>query len=513
MMQINTLIKKAIKRLEREGKTLTPDFYAEAFCKEAKLAGVEIDDCKHVAKLVSTLSPKLQQEIKNYRLQTLNELARFLIAKLNRTNPTTCSEYLETQISFTKSLLKALQILHNKEARFLASRSLELLNESPSVAQIEHFKQLWENFVANYDDTFLEKLKAYGEVDRNDLKKTIENLRLVQKQTAQAFDLKKISRVLIASLTPSISSKPTEQIETLIEKLKQNPEGLLDEDTLTQLKEAIRLRIALDKSDVKAMVSSLESIMDKLSARLLQMIEQSDGSNAAIAEIKKDLEALKKEEREINFQLAHKKLYTIAVALQEHTIGFRSDLQGHSKEVEKLQERVRELELQLKKAQEEAKRDFLTNLYNKRALEEFLELKEGEFKRYGRNFSVAMLDLDHFKKVNDLYGHDAGDIVLKSFASILKRDSRDVDIIGRFGGEEFMAILGDTDLEGAVVHANKIREHIENAKFMYKGKRIVVTVSIGVAQRKDHLTLEQTIKKADENLYKAKSSGRNKVVY
>ena len=511
-MQINKIIKLAIKRLEREGKMLTPDFYAEAFCKEAKLAGVKVDDCLHVEKMLETLNPEMRKELKNYRLQTLSELTRFLIAKLNRTNKTQCSELLDAQSALNSSILRAIKKLHNKEAQELAKKSLELFKKGPSKAELEYFKQLWDNFVANYDDTFLYRLKELGEVDANDLKRTIENLKITHTKSKERFDLENIAASLIASLTPSISAHVSESIEELTNRLRQNPNILLEDSIEDDIKQAVAARIALDKQSVKEMVESLEGILDKLSLRLIGMIEKSDGSTVEIQRIKKELESFTKES-EVNFQLAHKQLYTIAIALEENTLEFKNDLEDHSADVKALQKRVKELEKELKKAQEEAKIDFLTKLYNKRALDEFLHMKESEFKRYGRNYSIVMFDLDHFKKVNDTYGHNAGDVVLRSFATILKRDSRDVDIVGRFGGEEFLAILSETDIDGALKYAKKVNEHVQRAKFLYKGKRIPITVSAGVAQRKDHTSLEETIRVADANLYKAKEAGRNQVVF
>ncbi|MCK4974573.1 MAG: GGDEF domain-containing protein, partial [Sulfurimonas sp.] len=101
-MTIQVIIKKAIKRLELEGKLLTPDFYAEAFCKESAKAGFSIDDCSHVENFTTTLNKEFQKELTQYHIKTMAELARFLISKLNRTNPSHCSNMLESQTIFTK---------------------------------------------------------------------------------------------------------------------------------------------------------------------------------------------------------------------------------------------------------------------------------------------------------------------------------------------------------------------------------------------------------------------------
>ena len=513
-MMIQTIINNAIKRLKAEGKLLTPDFYAEAFCKEAKRAKMHVEDCGHVAKLTKMLSKDLQKDLKNYRISTMNEFVRLLISKLNRSNPTQCSDTLETQTLLCKRILQVVTVLHNKEASELAQSSIELLENAPTPEQLDNFRQRWINFLTTYDDTFLQKLKALGDVDTLDLRKSIESLHTptLKNNENTEIDLQKVSRLLVASFVPSIASSVNDTIAEISEKIRKNP-SLLEDDTVEkEIKAAISLRIALDKESVKEMVESIDGVLDKLSLRLINMIESSDNSNVEIQAIKKELESYT-ESTSSNFKLAHKKLFTIAVALEENTELLSKDLKGHNKEVEALSKRVKKLEAELQEAKKESKEDFLTKLYNKRALDEFMELKEAEYKRYEHNYVVVMFDIDHFKKVNDTYGHEAGDAVLAAFAKILKNDVRSVDIIGRFGGEEFLALLSNTNTKGGVIFAEKVRKHVEKSRFMYKGNRIKVTVSSGVSERKNHLSLQATINSADEYLYEAKKNGRNRVEY
>lgn len=486
-MTIQTIIKNSIKRLELEGKLLTPDFYAEAFCKEAARAGMKVEDCHQLEKFTQTLHKDFQKELTQYRITTMNELARFLISKLNRTNQNHCAEMLDSQIQFTKRVLHVVEVLHNKEATELAKKSIEMLSQNPTIAQIEQFRQLWINFITTYNDTFLQRLSNLGKVDSSNLKESIENLR-IPTSSADAFDnldLAKISSLLVSSLVPSIASSFNEDIANISKKIKDNPSVLGSESVIDEIQAAIALRIALDKESLKEMVESIDGVLDKLSLRLIDMIEKSDNSTIEIRKIKDELAAYSEESTK-NFTLSHKKLFTIALALEESTQLLSSDLRGHSGEVAILSQRIRQLEQELIAAKEESKEDFLTKLYNKRALDEFMNIKESEFERYGHNFSVVMFDIDHFKAVNDTYGHDAGDAVLSAFAKILKQEGRIEDIIGRFGGEEFMAILSETDTEGGVIFAQKVRKHVEQAKFMYRDQRISVTVSAGVSERKQH---------------------------
>ncbi len=514
-MTVQTIIKKAIKRLELEGKLLTPDFYNEAFCQEAKKAGIDVQDCNQLDMFTKTLNKEFQKELSSYRIKTMSEFVRFIVAKLNRTNPSICSEILESQTIFIKRVLQVVSVLHNKEATLLAKKSIEILETQPTATQIDQYRQLWINFITTYDDTFLQNLKQLGSVDSDDLKATIENLDFLsfsKSSKSNNVDLTKISALLVASLVPSIASSVHEDIARLSDTIKEKPSILQTPSIENEIRSAISLRIALDKNTLKSMIKSLDGVLDKLSSRLINMIERSDISNSEIQKIKGELEHYN-DASVSNFKITHKKLFTIACALEESTQGFSSDLKTHNSEVLSLTKKVQKLERELATAKEESKEDFLTKLYNKRALDEFLAIKEAEFERYGRNFSIVMLDLDHFKDVNDNYGHDAGDAVLAAFAKILKKEARTVDIVGRFGGEEFLALLSDTDTKGGVLFAEKVRKHVKKARFMYKGKRIHLTVSCGVSERKKHPSFQHSINSADEYLYKAKKDGRDQVAY
>ncbi|MBC7691641.1 MAG: GGDEF domain-containing protein [Methylotenera sp.] len=157
--------------------------------------------------------------------------------------------------------------------------------------------------------------------------------------------------------------------------------------------------------------------------------------------------------------------------------------------------------------------DSLTQIYNKGYL---LEALEAEFKRakaLHTEFSLIFFDLDHFKKVNDTFGHDAGDYVLKEFCQVVRTSHlRPKDVFARYGGEEFVVLLGSTSAKSAAEIAERVRAAIETHPFIYEGKRIPVTTSLGVAELSTAVESAQTLMKAaDKALYEAKNSGRNKV--
>ncbi len=509
-MTVHQIIKKAVERLKEEGKLLTPDVYTEIFCQEAKKSGILVEDCSQVDKFLNLLDKDYQAEIKQYRVKTTQELVRFLISKINRMQPTQCAETLEALRNLSKRILQSVEVLHNAEASELSRKSIGILDKAHSASELEQLRQAWMNFLAIYDDTYLYKLSKIGKVYATDLKRTIETLDIEGGSATRANEgeLQKAATLLIASFVPSIASSVNDHIASLSSTLRNDPSLISTGSMEKEIKEIIKLRITLDKSSVRDMVASLDTILDKLSIQLIDLIDRSDVSTSEIQDIRRELEALE-EHKHNDFQTAHKKLLTIATALEERTELLSSDLKTHNEKVGQLSQKVLKLEAELQKAQRASREDFLTKLYNKRALDEYLNIKEGEFARYGRNFSVVLFDLDHFKIVNDTYGHEAGDAVLAGFAKIIKKESRDVDIIGRFGGEEFLALLSDTDLEGAKVFANKVNKNVAKTKFMYKGERIDVTVSGGIAQRSTHVSLKAVLNAADEYLYRAKQNGRN----
>lgn len=511
-MTIQAIINNAVKRLKLEGKLLTPDFYAEAFCKEATKAKMNVEDCNHLDKYKSTLNKEFAKDLKNYNIKTTHEFVRFIISKLNRTNPSQASDIIESQTLLAKRVFQVIEVLHNKEAADLAKSSIEILNAGAKADQIDSFRQRWVNFLTTYDDTFLLTLKEFGKIDTKDLRKSIESLQLTGTTPNSSADLDKVSKLLISSFVPSIASSVNDTIAELSSKIRNNPDLLDSVSIEAEVRSAISLRIALDKNSVKEMIESIDGVLDKLSLRLIDMIEKSDTSNEEIQAIKHELESYG-EESTTNFKIAHKKLYTIAIALEENTQLLSRDLKSHSGEVKALSKKVHKLEAQLEAAKKESKEDFLTKLYNRRALDDFMDIKEAEFKRYERNFSVVMFDLDKFKDVNDNFGHDAGDAILTAFAKILKKECRTVDVVGRYGGEEFLALLSETDTKGGAIFAEKVRKHVEKSRFMYKGERISITVSCGVSERAKHVSLSATVNSADEYLYKAKNSGRNRVEY
>lgn len=167
------------------------------------------------------------------------------------------------------------------------------------------------------------------------------------------------------------------------------------------------------------------------------------------------------------------------------------------------------LEEAKKKEEELARMDPLTSLANRRYAYEKIMEEINRYERTGVPFSVVLMDIDQFKQINDKYGHKGGDMVLENIAQVLMNSKRSLDVAIRWGGEEFMLLLPNTKLEGALKVAEKLRDIISGNEIDYKGKIIKITATFGVAQFAGDL--ENCLKKADEALYEGKSLGRNRV--
>jgi diguanylate cyclase (GGDEF)-like protein len=186
--------------------------------------------------------------------------------------------------------------------------------------------------------------------------------------------------------------------------------------------------------------------------------------------------------------------------------------------IKRLQDALEERERQLLEANERLRHmsqtDALTGLDNRRHLEERIDEMFEHARRLKEPFACVMCDLDRFKSVNDTYGHQAGDAVLKQFARILRHEAREIDRVGRYGGEEFMLLLPGTVLDAAVTFAERVRKEVEGHTFTFDGTQVCRTASFGVSAWPHPRVgnCDELVRAADDALYVAKETGRNRVV-
>lgn len=167
------------------------------------------------------------------------------------------------------------------------------------------------------------------------------------------------------------------------------------------------------------------------------------------------------------------------------------------------------IELDMNKLKQMTTTDELVGISNRRAFMKSLELEMKRSHRYGSPLSLLMMDVDNFKLFNDNYGHLIGDEVLKLICNVSKTALRDNDLMGRIGGEEFAFLFPATNIDSAIIVAERIRTAVENSTLIYDSEKLHITISIGVTQLVKDDVIEALLKRADMAMYKSKENGRN----
>jgi len=505
-MTIKDIAKKALAHFKESGYVFTPDEYQKVFCKEAKKAKVIIKDCNKVAEYITKLDKKYQLIAKNYNIKNLDELIVFLINYLNREDAGKEKENLENLFIYTKRALDVIAVLPIIKSKTIAIKHLDFLKPHMEKEEFDKLRTEWFNFLSEFDSSVVKKGAMIAGIKSEDALEIIDAL---IKKLEENPDLEFLVDSLIYTLTPSYAPFMSNEIAILKKQIKENTSFILSRAFAEDLKILTQKRIRLDKEELNKKLKDLDQIAERLSIKILRILEKTDGSSQEIKNITVELQNWRKDDG--GFETIKEKLLTIATSIDKELNNFSQEMKKEDEEIEKLRKKVHFLEGKLKQLSKEVKTDFLTDIANKKAIMDELKKQESIYIRYGTNYSVAFFDIDHFKNINDTYGHDAGDVILKSLGLLFKRYARDIDLIGRFGGEEFVAILPNTDKDGTYKFAEKLRQIIQKTKFMYKKTRINVTVSGGVASRNETNSSEETLKLADKRLYLAKRNGRNKI--
>jgi len=275
---------------------------------------------------------------------------------------------------------------------------------------------------------------------------------------------------------------------------------------LREVGEAIKDRLRRTLADRKQLVLSLEGLVRQI-AELQgggdQLGRDLDGVNEVIQEVS-EAEELSASVRE--------RLLQRAGTLTNRMSEMKQRISTAHAEMAKAQSRIAGLEEQLKQKEEEARNDQLTGLPNRRALDAMLEDAARHAQQNGEPLTVVMLDIDHFKRCNDNYGHRGGDAVLTEVAARLRAEMRGSDFAARYGGEEFILVLPGCSLILGQRVAERVRQAVARRPIVFEGKTISVTTSLGLAELQPKETPGQAIERADQALYSAKKTGRNRWV-
>jgi diguanylate cyclase len=299
------------------------------------------------------------------------------------------------------------------------------------------------------------------------------------------------------------------QVHSLQEVLSHQPLSMQQVYQLeTSLKEVIRKQGML-KSTLDEATSSLRTLLDRFISRLAQMTDTTDDFHSKISKHSEKLKNTSNVEE----------LGGIIGALMEDTslmqldlTRSRDELLSAREQVEAAEQRITELENALEAASAKVKEDQLTGAYNRRGLAEHFQREISRAERTNSDLSVALIDVDNFKQLNDRYGHLTGDDALKYLVDVIKHNLRPADIVARFGGEEFVLLMPDTPVDEAIETVQRLQRELTRTFFLANNDRLVITFSAGIA--KWHLGEQdiEVIERADQAMYQAKISGKNRVV-
>ncbi len=274
------------------------------------------------------------------------------------------------------------------------------------------------------------------------------------------------------------------------------------------------LKELIHKQDnLKPAISNAQNLLKQMAstfiARLVDMTETTDDYHHKIEIHQKKLSSIKGID-ELNSVLQSVLDDTRSIGLTVQRT--REEFSNSQTRINEAEQKIQELTSVLEYINEVANEDYLTGTLNRRGMEEALEREFSRADRHHTELSIAMMDIDRFKQLNDKLGHSTGDEALAHFANVIKEAKRTTDVLARYGGEEFIIILPNTMQADAIKVIERVQRKLTKQFFMHSDQHIVITFSAGVAERVEGETPEEIIPRADAALYVAKNSGRNRVV-
>ncbi len=322
-----------------------------------------------------------------------------------------------------------------------------------------------------------------------------------------------LAMIIKQSLLPSICEKTNEEIDKLFAKIDKEPNLLFDKDVQQKIEEFTTKRFERDKQVVIERTSDISKLVILMEDYLNEAISSSGSGSKNVLNIKGKIEAIKINENGLEaLTKLQNELINAANSIEKEMDNVSSKLESGKSKIQELEEKVKTLEDELTRTKTENMKDHLTGLLTRKAFSDEVKKIESSYVRINTQYAVVFFDLDHFKTLNDTYGHECGDVVLSTFGKILNKSVRDIDIVGRYGGEEFIAIIHFNLNRELLQFLKRIKTIVTENSFLYKDKKIKVTFSAGVAIRSSYPTYENTLQKADMLLYQAKESGRNKII-
>ena len=368
-----------------------------------------------------------------------------------------------------------------EEARSLADRVREIQNKLEMEQFIVYFQQ------------FCTKLELSGQCEADLQQGLLKLLNMLMDSTAELLSEDQWIKKQLAKLKETMSMPLDMQIIAQAEQYLKE---------IVQRQEIIKHSLGKARFTMRQMVTSLISNLEELSDATGEYQEKLGYYSDKINQVD-DIE-------EINQLLAEIMQETNKV--QKNVISYRKDLIAARAEADAAQDQISLLETQLQEMGEKVHEDHLTGILNRRGFDNAYQREASCAARTQSPLCFALLDIDNFKKINDVHGHHVGDNALRHLVEAVKETVRLEDVVSRYGGEEFAILLPNTGLKEAILTISRIRRYMTKKFFLHDNNRLLITFSAGVAQYHPGESQEDLFKRADEALYRAKENGKNQII-
>lgn len=379
------------------------------------------------------------------------------------------------------ALMQSSDVILAEEAKVLAYQARKIQDK----LELEHFAACFQQFCYRFD--------AYTENGIQLQQGLLKLIHRLMDNTGELLSEDQWIGELINKLRETIS-KPLDL------RIIAQAEHYLDE--IAQGQELIRHSLSEAKMTLKLMVTSLITNIEELTDTTGEYQEKLEhysgriGNTDDIKELNQLLVLIMEETKQ----------------MQKNTLNYRNDFLAARTEVSLAQNKINQLEIELMAMGEKVHEDHLTGILNRRGLDNAYERETSRALRHQVPLCFALLDIDNFKQLNDMLGHQAGDNALVYLVESIKETTRPEDVVSRYGGEEFVILLPNTQLEEAVQILSRVRRTLTKKFFLHENKRLLITFSAGIAQHRPGESQDHIFKRADEALYRAKKSGKNQIL-
>lgn len=371
-------------------------------------------------------------------------------------------------------------------------------------------------------NTQIEEFNLFEEINQSLTKKEKESQKInsfndlanILIERTSNEELKKLIGVFEEILTPSVDYTFIEEIEKFIINILKNPREITSNKTIAELKEISKQRITSDRKVLKDKTEDIVKLTSLMGRYFDKTLSSSNNSSEEIIKIKDELISLNisnSSHREL--KIVQKKLIDTIYKIENSIKENKQIVNNNKEKFNYLYKQIEELQKELILTKEEHQLDYLTGLLNRRSYHHEMEKMEKNFSMFQNNYAIVFYDIDHFKNINDTYGHTCGDAVLKSFAGILKNLTRKEDVIARYGGEEFIALINYQEEIEIERYMKRLKKTLNNSNFIYKETPIKLKFSAGISVRNKYNSFLEAKKMADELLYIAKHKGRDKIIF